>query len=171
MKLKTVVAQYVVFRKSLGAHFKRAEGTLNAFCRYLGEEISMAEVQAEQVQRFLIGTGPITRGWQSKHGALNGLYRYAISRGLVSASPLPATALTLPERLLPYVYSPDELRKLFNSTIAACPKGYCKLEPHTAGDSDPALWRRTTCQRGSGTYFGRCRPGRCFTHHPRNKVS
>jgi integrase/recombinase XerD len=131
MKLKTVVAQYVAFRKSLGAHFKRAEGTLNAFCRYLGEEISMAEVQAEQVQKFLIGTGPITRGWQSKHGALNGLYRYAISRGLVSASPLPATAPTLPERLLPYVYSPDELRKLFNSTIAACPKGHCKLEPHT----------------------------------------
>jgi len=131
MKLKTAVAQYVAFRKSLGAHFKRAEGTLNAFCRYLGEEINLADDQAEQVQTFLTGTAPITRGWQSKHGTLNGLYRYAISRGLVSTSPLPTTAPTLPEGLLPYVYSPDELRKLFNSTTAACPKGLCKLEPHT----------------------------------------
>ena len=47
MKLKAVIAQYVAFRKSLGAHFKRAEGTLNAFCRYLGEEINVADVQAE----------------------------------------------------------------------------------------------------------------------------
>src|SRR5260370_30842389 len=43
---------------------------------------------------------------------------------------MPTTAPTLPERLLPYVYSPDELRKLFNSTTDACPKGLCKLEPH-----------------------------------------
>lgn len=100
MRLKAVIAQYVAFRKSLGAHFKRAEGTLNAFCRYLGEEINVADVQAEQVQTFLTGTGPITRNWQSKHGALNGLYRYAISRGLVGASPLPATTPSLPERSL-----------------------------------------------------------------------
>jgi site-specific recombinase XerD len=131
MRLKAAIAQYVAFRKSLGAHFKRAEGTLNAFCRYLGEEINVADVQAEQVQTFLTGTGPITRNWQSKHGALNGLYRYAISRGLVGASPLPATAPSLPERWPPYIYSPDELRRLFNATTAACPKGLCKLEPHT----------------------------------------
>jgi integrase/recombinase XerD len=33
--------------------------------------------------------------------------------------------------LRPYIYSRTELRTLFNSTTAACPKGHCKLEPHT----------------------------------------
>lgn len=133
MKLKAVIAQYVAFRKSLGAHFKRAECTLNAFRRYLGEEINVVDVQAEQVQTFLTGTGPITRGWQSKHGTLNGLYRYAISRGLVGASPLPATVPSLPERLLPYIYSPDELRRLFNATTAAARKDFASLSRTRCG--------------------------------------
>ena len=31
MKLKAVIAQYVAFRKSLGARFENSEGRLNAF--------------------------------------------------------------------------------------------------------------------------------------------
>lgn len=131
MKLKALIAQYVAFRKSLGAHFENAEGRLNSFCRCMGEEINVTDVQAERVQAFLAGTGPVTRSWQERYGLLNGLYRYAISRGLVVTSPLPTTMPKLPEPFIPYIYSRTELRRLFNSTTAACPKGHCKLEPHT----------------------------------------
>jgi integrase/recombinase XerD len=131
MKLKALIAQYVAFRKSLGARFENAEGRLKAFCRYMGEEINITDVQAERVNAFLAGTGPVTRSWQRRYGLLNGLYRYAISRGLVVASPLPTTMPKLPEPFVPYIYSRTELRTLFNSTVAACPKGSCKLEPHT----------------------------------------
>jgi len=131
MKLKALIAQYVAFRKSLGARFENAEGRLKTFCQYMGEEINVTDVQAERVNAFLAGTGPVTRSWQSRYGLLNGLYRYAISRGLVVTSPLPTTMPKLPEPFLPYIYSRTELRRLFNSTTAAAPKGHCKLEPHT----------------------------------------
>src|ERR1044072_7907826 len=131
MKLQALIAQYVLFRKSLGARFENAEGRLKAFCRYMGEEINVTDVQAERVHAFLAGTGPVTRSWQRRYGLLNGLYRYAISRGLVVTSPLPTTMRKFPEPFLPYIYSRTELRSLFNSTTAACPKGHCKLEPHT----------------------------------------
>ncbi len=97
----------------------------------MGEEINVTDVQVERVNAFLAGTGPVNRSWQERYGLLNGLYRYAISRGLVVTSPLPTTKPKLPERFIPYIYSRTELRRLFNSTTAACPKGHCKLEPHT----------------------------------------
>lgn len=131
MKLKALITQYVAFRKSLGARFESREGRLNGFCRWMGEEIDVTDIQPERVNAFLNGTGPVNRSWQERHGLLNGLYRYAISRGLVVTSPLPTTKPKLPERFVPYIYSRTELRTLFNSTTAACPKGHCKLEPHT----------------------------------------
>jgi site-specific recombinase XerD len=129
MKLKALIAQYVSFRKSLGARFENSEGRLNAFCRWMGEEINVTDVDAERVNAFLAGAGP--RSWQERYRLLNGLYRYAISRGLVVTSPLPTAKPKLPECFVPYIYSRSELRRLFNSTTAACPKGHCKLEPPT----------------------------------------
>jgi len=131
MKLKALIAQYVAFRKFLGSCFKSREGRLNAFGRWMGEEINVTDIQPERVNAFLAGTSPVNRSWQERYGLLNGLYRYAISRGLVVTSPLPTTKPKLPERFIPYIYSRTELRTLFNSTTAACPKGPCKLEPHT----------------------------------------
>ena len=68
MKLKALIAQYVAFRKSLGARFENAEGRLATFCRYMGEEINVTDVQAERVNSFLAGTGPVTRSWQERYG-------------------------------------------------------------------------------------------------------
>lgn len=130
MKLKTLIVQYVAFRKSLGASFESADSLLQAFCRQMGEEINATDVQAERVNTFLAGTGPITRYWHAKYDALRGLYRYAISRGLVGDSPLPTTVPKLPERFIPYIYTSTELFRLFNST-SVYRKEHRKLEPHT----------------------------------------
>jgi integrase/recombinase XerD len=135
MKLKALIAQYVAFRKSLGARFENAEGRLATFCRCMGEEIKVSDIQAEQVHAFLAGPIPVNRSWQSRYGLLNGLYRYAISRGLVVTSPLPTTIPKLPEPFIPYIYSRTELRRLFNSTAAAAPKGHCKLNRIRCGRS------------------------------------
>lgn len=99
MKLKALIAQYVAFRKSLGACFENREGRLNAFCRWMGEKINVTDVQPERVNAFLAGTGSASRSWQERYGVLNGLYRYAISRGLVVSSPLPTTKPSCPNAL------------------------------------------------------------------------
>ena len=129
MKLKALVAQYVTFRKSLGASFESNQSLLNTFCRQMGEEIDVTDVKAERVDAFLAGTGPVTSYWHRKYVQLKGLYRYAISRGLVAVSPLPTTVPKLTEPFITYIYSRVELRRLFNSTTSH--RKHRKLEPHT----------------------------------------
>jgi site-specific recombinase XerD len=96
----------------------------------MGVEIDIGEIRAEQVGLFLAGTGPVNRYWRRKYDTLRGLYRYAISRGVVDHVPLPATVPKMPERFVPYIYSADELQRLINPT-APEQIGFRKLQPHT----------------------------------------
>lgn len=130
MKLKELITQYTTFRKSMGAEFDSAESLLNTFCRRMGTEIETGEIRAEQVQAFLAGAGPVTRYWRRKYDTLSGFYRYATSRGFVDHVPLPKTVPKMPERLVPYIYTRDELQRLINPT---CPEqiGLRKLQAHT----------------------------------------
>jgi integrase/recombinase XerD len=130
MKLNELIARYVAFRKSLGEDFADAESLLGTFRRRMGDEIDVAEVAADQVMAFLAGTGSVTCYWHRKYTVLNGFYRYALSRGLVASSPLPSTVPKPPERLVPYIYPREELRRLFNSTNSYR-TDHRKLEPHT----------------------------------------
>jgi hypothetical protein len=87
--LWSAVEQYATFRKTLGERFRVNGQILKAFCRAIGEGATLADVSPEKVSVFLAGTGPLTASWHVKHNALLGFYRYAISRGLTAASPLP----------------------------------------------------------------------------------
>ena len=130
MKLKELITRYAAFRKSMGEDFESGESLLNTFCRRMGMEIDMDEIQAEQIEVFLAGTGPVNRYWRRKYDTLRGLYRYAISRGFVPHAPLPATVPKMPERFVPYIYGADELQRLINPTSPE-KVGFRKLQPHT----------------------------------------
>lgn len=129
MKLNALITQYVTFRQSMGEHFDSIESLLNTFCRQMGQTIEVEEVETAQVNAFLNGTGPVTRYWHRKYSALCGLYRYALSRGLVTVSPLPATVPKLPPCFVPYIYSHDEIHRLLHATdVYRSPR---KLQPYT----------------------------------------
>ena len=130
MKLKDLISQYIAFRKSMGEDFKSVDSLLQTFCRRMGEEIDIKDVCADRVNTFLNGTGPVTRYWQRKYYVLRGFYRYAISRGFIPNSPLPTIIPEMPERFVPYIYTHDELNRLFNSTVSYR-KQHRQLEPHT----------------------------------------
>ena len=119
MNLHMICQQYAGFRKALGERFKVNGSQLKAFCRAMGPDIDIADVSPEKVNTFLIGNGPLTTSWYVRHNALRGFYRYAISRGFVTASPLPLTIPKLP-RFKPYIYSPAELRRILYSTESCC---------------------------------------------------
>ena len=129
MKLNALITQYVVFRQSMGEDFQSAESLLKTFCRRMGEDIDVADVNAQLVQDFLRGTGTLSGYWRRKYDTLHGLYRYALSRGLVDQAPLPSTVPRTP-RFVPYIYTEDELRRLFSAAVSAR-KDPRKLEPHT----------------------------------------
>lgn len=115
MKLIDVIDAYVVLQQSLGMRSETAQQTLRQFGRRMGD-IRIDEVQAQQVTKFLQGSGPLSATWLVKYRLLSGLYRFAISRGHVNDSPLPSTLPKLPPQQTPYVYSTEELRRLLAAT-------------------------------------------------------
>lgn len=130
MKLTTAITEYITFRKALGARLSVIEKVLRRFSRVMGEEVAVHEVEAEQVNAFLMGKGPLTSSWHVRHNALAGFYRYAVKHGFVAVMPLPAIVPKRPRTFVPYIYSREELRRLLDA-IPACRRTCRKLEAPT----------------------------------------
>ena len=116
MKLQQLIDQYVAFRQALGERFTTNAGILRTFGRAVGMHVSIAEVRADQVSTFLCRGGPVTSAWHVRYSALRGLYRYAITRGYATVSPLPTVVPKRPPSFVPYIYSHEELRRLLGAT-------------------------------------------------------
>jgi integrase/recombinase XerD len=130
MKLQLAVEEYIGFRKALGARFSVNEKPLRRFARLMGADRDLSEIQADEIRSFLDGPGPLTSAWHVRHNALAGFYRYALSRGYVINSPLPAETPKRPRTFVPYIYSQEELRRLFEATTI-CQQGGTKLDAAT----------------------------------------
>ena len=130
MKLRQLIAQYVAFRRSLGAKFEANQTLLHTFSRVVGEGRNIRNVKPQQIAEFLDGCGVVTRHWHRKYIVLNGFFRYAVSRGYLAASPLPATMPKRPERFKPYIYSSEELRCLLDRTLSAQTRRF-QMEAYT----------------------------------------
>lgn len=115
MRLLTVINSYIAFERSIGMRFRSQPRLLRGFCRTMGE-IDIGDVQTEAVASFLSGHGKLTCTWRLRYSVLKSFYRFAVSRGYVTASPLPAVCPELPEPLRPYIYSTAELISLVEAT-------------------------------------------------------
>ncbi len=128
MRLTQLITRYVEFRKGMGQAFVSDEGILRTFSRAVGGDRHIDRVRADEVAAFLAGHGHVTQNWHRKHTALRGFFHYAVSRGPLSASPLPTTVPKRPARFVPHIYTMDELCRLLDGTAS-----YQKhlMEPHT----------------------------------------
>jgi len=121
MKLSAVVSLYVSHKRALGQRYRGEEAILRAFCKAVADS-AIANVEADDVLTFLNGSGgPVTEFWAKKHRVLSGLYRFTLARGIVERSPLPRTIPkpTVPP-FVPYIYSREELKGLFDAVPVAC---------------------------------------------------
>lgn len=130
MKLHALVTQYIVFRESFGENFCSSARLLKQFSRAMGTELEADEIQPAQVKTFLNGSRPLSSYWHRKQSILRGLYRYAITRGLLDTSPLPAQAPKRPPAVTPYIYTQEELRRLLEATTFLR-HGNRQFEPET----------------------------------------
>jgi integrase/recombinase XerD len=130
MKLQPLIEQYLAFRQMLGARFRSTAEILRSFSRALGPETEVGAVTSTQIEAFLIGAGATPGAYRCKYCALLGLYRYAQSRGYVTAVPLPARLLQQPTPFVPYIYSNEELRRLVE-VANSYQHPLCRLEPLT----------------------------------------
>ena len=122
MMLRDAIDSYVAWRRNHGAKFDSSAEVLHLFGRHVGESVDCGSVTDADVLGFLASNGRLTRHRANKHGALSGFYRYAISRGLVAGSPLPAREdePRTPRSAPPYVFSREELRRLFGAIDVSC---------------------------------------------------
>jgi len=128
MKLKQAVEHYVSHKQSLGMQCQTMARQLRAFCKASGD-VNVDEVRAETAHAFIYGSGPVTSNLHSKFHVLCGFYRYLLSRGYVTSTPLPVQIPKEPERLVPYIYSRAELHCLLQAALKE--SHWCKLEPVT----------------------------------------
>src|SRR5215813_5375496 len=128
MKLQQAVEQYVSHKRSLGMQCQTMARQLRAFCKASGD-INVDEVGAETARAFIYGSGPVTSNLHGKFHVLRGFYRYLLSRGYITRSPLPTQIPKEPERLIPYIYAREELQRVLQT--AQKESHWCKLETHT----------------------------------------
>ena len=130
MKLIILVEKYIHYRKSLGEQMKVNEECLKLFCRVMGKNIQLSDVNCAKVKDFLYSAESITTRWFSKYSALLGFYQYAISRGYIHQSPLPKLLPKRPPAFVPYIYSREELRRIFKSVLVYKDKNRGHLDPY-----------------------------------------
>jgi site-specific recombinase XerD len=128
MKLQQAVDQYVSHKRSLGMQCKTMARKLRAFSQAVGD-LNIDQVSEEAAGAFIYGSGPVTSNLHGKFHVLRGFYRYLLSRGYVTHSPLPTRVPKEPERLIPYIYSREELQRVLQA--AAKESHWCKLETNT----------------------------------------
>lgn len=115
MMLREVVEQYIAWRQAHGAKFKTGGRLLRLFLKNVDGNAHCDAVSQAQILAFLAGNGPLTRHRENKYCTLNGFFRYAISRGHASRSPLPDNEPRPPKSAPPHIYSLEELKRLFES--------------------------------------------------------
>jgi site-specific recombinase XerD len=127
MKLQPTLMQYLTLKKSLGFRFHAESQILGAFGKKMGK-VDLGQVKPVAVRAFLDGDGRVTRNWSRKWEALRGFYRFALDRGLVSRTPLPARPPKVDFVFTPYIYSQKELQRLLQ---AITPEVTAGLSPQT----------------------------------------
>jgi integrase/recombinase XerD len=117
MNTSEVITAYLTARRAQGVQLRSGARALRQFARETGDR-PLHDVTPQSVAMFLRGHGALSAAWTTKFRLLAGLYRFALARGYVAASPLPQLKPKLPPPQTPYVYSPGELQRLLDATAA-----------------------------------------------------
>ena len=117
MNTSDVIKDYLAARRGQGVQIRSGARALRQFARETGD-LPLHEVTPVAVATFLLGHGTLSAAWTTKFRLLTGLYRFALARGYVAASPMPTAEFKpkLPPPQTPYVYSNDELQRLLDAT-------------------------------------------------------
>ncbi len=130
MILRETIERYVLWRQAHGAKFTTGASLLRRFLDHADGDAACDTVTTGQVLAYLAAAA--TRHRENRYYALAGFWRHAISRGHATRSPMPDNAPRSPVRAPPYIYSRDELARLFDpATVEASRRGAVQLDAVT----------------------------------------
>jgi site-specific recombinase XerD len=132
MILREAIERYILWRQTHGAKFTTGANLLRRFLGHANGDAACDTVTTAQVLAYLTGASTPTRHRENSYYALAGFWRHAISRGHTTHSPMPDDAPRSPIRAPPYIYSRDELARLFDPAIVeASRRGAVQLDAAT----------------------------------------
>jgi integrase/recombinase XerD len=114
MKTERAIAEFIDYKQSLGRRYTSRSIILRAFARVAGGS-DIRKVTPDIVRKFIDGRGPVTNAWFARFSTLNCLFRYALSRDYIAASPLPKLKPPRPVEFRPYIYSAADVEKLLDA--------------------------------------------------------
>lgn len=121
MKITEAISKYVVFRRSVGEKFDTEPRLMNLFSKFIGHDTEMSSISKQQCLLFLYHRPSFENGltayWFNIYGALEGLFNWAIVRGIMASSPLPMDKPRRPQSYIPYIYKREELRRIFDKAM------------------------------------------------------
>lgn len=119
MNTATTIAKYVAHQRCLGKRFKSESAILTAFSKSVGD-LSLRDIRSDMVSHFLNRGGTSNETVRKKHHTLSGFFRFAVTRKLLRASPMPRYTRRLSaSSYVPYIYTEAELRRLLEAVPAA----------------------------------------------------
>lgn len=131
MNLSRLIEQYISYQRSLGSTFVSDAAVLRAFGRFRGPRSRIANVRVQHVEVFLGEARPVTRTWFTKLSCLRCFFQYAMSREHITTLPLPTVMPQHPPAFVPYIYTREELRRLFEVVSSSPSSSGVGLEPVT----------------------------------------
>lgn len=121
MKMGETIILYISYRLSLGEKARTISFILKNFCGYIGADRDLTTISEKECNRYLnahgIREGVISAYWFSIYAALNGLFMWAIARGYMATNPLPKDKPKEPEAFVPYIYSNEDLKRIFETAL------------------------------------------------------
>jgi integrase/recombinase XerD len=130
MRLLACIETYVERKRSAGFDFSKAESTLQAFSRQIGD-VPVGHVNQRQVAGFLSGPKTKVPAWRQKFGVLRNFFEYWAARGQLDTLPMPPPLPPQPCTFVPYIYSQTELLHLVKLTRSSQKLSTCAIDART----------------------------------------
>lgn len=120
MKLITASSRYIEYRHALGFKFHIQGTILAAFVKSAGKDIEMDGITKPMVAEYINAKCPQmpTSYWHSIYSVLYGFFEWAFLRKLIGTNPLPYDKPGKVSFFKPYIYTKEELCKLFNAALS-----------------------------------------------------
>lgn len=119
MKLIAASIQYMEYRHSLGFKFYVQGTILAAFVKYIGGNMEIDEIGNSPIAEYMNTKCPQrpTSYWHSIYSVLYGFFEWAYLRKHIKVIPLPYDKPEKVRMFKPYIYTKEELCKLFNAAL------------------------------------------------------
>lgn len=121
MNIKEAIHLYLSYKESLGEKIRDVRYLLLRFERYINPIVELDEIKETDCQNFLNCKGRknnnYTRYWDYQFCKLERFFVWAFSRKFIHSIPLPKIRPTIRHDFTPYIYSTDELNKIFATAL------------------------------------------------------